>query len=374
MTESSSDIKETVFSDGSQYFTSLLQDIAAALTSIDLETYIFDLDSIGLRVVDQLLAAARRGVRVRLMLDGAGSSGWNSSTTEQLKQAGAQVRIFRPLPWNIRQWDWTLPQPSWLVQLQHLLASISRRNHRKICLIDGRLAWVGSFNISKYHLPKAQGGQGWRDTAVRLEGFNLDELQHAFDSAWFDDPAKVSRRIFSISNFRLNHIRRRILRRDLLTRISRCQSRIWITNAYFMPDAFFLSHLKKAARRGIDVRILLPGASDIFFMPWASALYYQPLLKAQVRIFEYTGSMLHAKIMILDDWMTVGSSNLDYRSFFQNLEVDIVLTLTSSRTTIQEQFLDDINHSQEIFLKDLPYRPWWKRLIGRLLLYVRRWL
>jgi cardiolipin synthase len=374
MTESFSDIKETVFSDGSQYFTSLLQDIAAASTSIDLETYIFDLDSVGRRVVDQLLAAGRRGVRVRLMLDGAGSSDWNSFATEQLRQADVQVRIFRPLPWNIRQWEWALPHLPWLTKFQHLLASMSRRNHRKICLIDGYLAWAGSFNISKYHLPKAQGGEGWRDTAVRLEGFNLDELQHAFDSAWFDDPAKVSRRIFSISHFRLNHIRRRKLRRDLLNRISRCHSRLWITNAYFVPDASFLRYLKRAARQGIDVRILLPGTSDIFFIPWASAVYYQDLLKSGVCIFEYTESVLHAKIMIIDDWITVGSSNLDYRSLFQNLEVDVVLTLPSSKDAIREQFLDDLSRSQEIFIRDYPRRPWWKRLIGRIALYLKRLL
>ena len=213
MTESFSNIKETVFSDASQYFKFLLQDIAEASTSIDLETYIFDLDSLGKQVADHLSAASSRGVKVKLMLDGVGSAYWSGSVTEQLKQAGVQVRIFRPLPWNIRQWDWTLPQHSWLIKLQHLLANMSRRNHRKICLVDGRIAWIGSFNISKYHLPKAQGGEGWRDTAIRLEGFALDELQHAFDSAWFDDSTRFPRRIFALSHFRLNHIRRRILRR-----------------------------------------------------------------------------------------------------------------------------------------------------------------
>lgn len=374
MMESFSDIKETVFSDGSKYFTSLLQDIEAASTSIDLETYTFELDSLGQQVADHLSAASRRGVKVKLMLDGVGSAYWSRSVSEQLKQAGVQVRIFRPLPWNIRQWDWTLPQPSWLVKLQHLLANMSRRNHRKICLLDGRIAWIGSFNICKCHLSKEQGGAGWRDTAIRLEGFALDELQHAFDSAWFDDSSRVPRKIFSLSHFRLNHIRRQKLRRDLLNRISRCNSRIWITNAYFVPDASFLRCLKKAAWHGVAAQILLPGTSDVFFMPWASAVFYRSLLKSGVRIFEYTGSMLHAKIMILDDWMTVGSSNLDYRSFFHNLEVDIVLSLPSSKTAIQEQFLDDINHSQEIFIKDLPHRLWWKQLIGRFLLHMKRWL
>jgi cardiolipin synthase A/B len=374
MTESFSDIKETVISDGSQYFNSLLEDLAQATISIDLETYIFNPDVVGLRVVDQLRAAGRRGVRVRLMLDGAGSADWNSSTTEQLRQADVQVRIFRPFPWNIRQWERALPNLSWLAKFRRLLTIMSRRNHRKLCLIDGRVAWVGSFNISKSHFPKAQGGEGWRDTAVRLEGFDLDELQHAFDSAWFDDTAKISRRVLSINHFRLNHIRRRKLRRDLLNRIYHCQSRLWITNAYFVPDASFLKYLKKAARRGIDVRILLPGTSDIFFMPWASAVYYQDLLKSGVRIFEYTQSVLHAKIMIIDDWITVGSSNLDYSSLFRNLEVDVVLSLPASKDAIREQFLDDISHSQEIFIRDYPRRPWWKRLIGRIALYLKRLL
>jgi cardiolipin synthase len=109
-------------------------------------------------------------------------------------------------------------------------------------------------------------------------------------------------------------------------------------------------------------------------MPWASAVYYQNLLKSGVRIFEYTPGILHAKIMIIDDWITVGSSNLDYRSLFRNLEVDVVLTLASSRDMIQKQFLDDINHSQEIFIEDYPRRPWWKRTIGRIALYLKRLL
>jgi cardiolipin synthase A/B len=374
MPKSSPNIKEAIFSEGSEYYRALLQDIAESSLSIDLETYIFEMDLMGRQVADKLMAASRRGVAVRLLLDGAGSADWSNAVNEQFQQAGIQVRIFRPLPWNISQWDRALPHLPWLAKLQRLLESMSRRNHRKICLIDGRLAWIGSFNICKCHLPKAQGGEGWRDTAVRLEGFSLDELQHAFNSAWFDDSLLFPRKIFSLNHFRLNHMRRRRLRRDLLNRISRCHFRIWITNAYFVPDDSFLRRLKRAAREGVDSRILLPATSDVFFIPWASAIFYRELIRSGLRIFEYKESMLHAKIMILDDWITVGSSNLDYRSFFQNLEADIVLSLPSSKNAITEQFLEDLKHSQEIFLKDLPKRPWWKQLIGRLLLYMKRWL
>ena len=368
------EIRETVFSEGSQYFRVLLQDMAQAKSNIDLEAYTFELDSLGQKVIDQLAAASRRGVNVRVMLDGAGSYISSSSIAGQLGNAGVQVRIFRALPWKIKQWEWSFPKLTWLLKLQQLLKGMSRRNHRKICLIDRRVAFVGSFNISKRHLPGDEGGEGWRDTAVRIEGLNLDNLHHAFDSAWFDDHSPISRRIFSMLHFRLNHIRRHKLRNDLLNHISQCHTRIWITNAYFVPNFSFLKHLKRAARRGIDIRILLPGTSDIFFIPLATAMFYQSMLKSGIRIFEYTQSVLHAKIIILDDWVTVGSSNLDHLSMFSNLEVDVVLNLPSSKAAIQEQFLTDLSHSQEVFIKDLPNRPWWKKVIGRFLLYLKRWL
>jgi cardiolipin synthase len=375
MSESlSSEIRETVFSEGSQYFRALLQDMAQAKSSIDLEAYTFELDSLGQKVIDQLAAASRRGVYVRVMLDGAGSYVWSSNIAGQLENAGVQVRIFRAIPWKIKQWEWSLPKLTGLLKLRQLLRGMNRRNHRKICLIDRRLAFVGSFNISKRHLPRDEGGESWRDTAVRLDGLNFDNLHHAFDTAWFDDCSPISRRIFSMHHFRLNHIRRRKLRNDLLNRISRCHSRIWITNAYFVPDLPFLKYLKRAARRGIDVRILLPGTSDIFFIPMATAMFYQSMLQSGMRIFEYAQSVLHAKIMILDDWVTVGSSNLDHLSLFSNLEIDVVLNLPSSKTSIQEQFLIDLTHSQEVFVKDLPNRPLWKKVIGRFLLYLKRWL
>jgi cardiolipin synthase A/B len=374
MSSSSSEIREIVFSQADEYFSALLQDIAQASSSINLETYIFDFDSLGKQVAEHLTAASRRGVTVRLMVDGVGSSSWDSRMTQQLEQAGIQVRIFRPLPWKISQWKWVRPHLSVMAKLQHLWGVIKRRNHRKICLIDGRIAWVGSFNVSMNHFPAAQGGKGWRDTAVRLEGINVDELQHAFNSAWVDDSSLFQRKIFSAPQFRFNYIRRRRLRRDLLLRIARCHSRIWITNAYFVPDFSLLRYLKKAGRNNVDVRLLLSGSSDMFFIPWAAAAFYRKLFLSGARIFEYKERILHAKVMIVDDWMTVGSTNLDYLSFLQNFEADVVLTLPESKIAIEEQFLDDISQSREIFMHDLNKSAWWKKLLGHLLLYLKRWL
>ena len=139
--------------------------------------------------------------------------------------AGVQVRIYNPLPWNIHHWEWAFPRLPWLAKLQHLAERMRRRNHRKICMIDNRVAWVGSFNISQSHLPEEQGGQNWRDTALRLEGLDMENLQHAFNSAWDNDRSLIPRRIFSPTNIRLNHMHRRKLRRDLLKRMAQSQTR-----------------------------------------------------------------------------------------------------------------------------------------------------
>jgi len=374
MQQQNEEIKEAVFAEANQYFATLMQDIEQAVAHIDLETYIFDLDPLGRKVVEHLAAASRRGVFVRLLLDGVGSSTASGELAQQLSIAGAQVRIYHPLPWNIRHWAWAVPRLPWLTKLQLLFTSMHSRNHRKICMIDDRVAWVGSFNISQSHLPREQGGQNWRDTALRLEGLDMENLRQAFNSAWDNDRSLIPRRIFSPTNIRLNHMHRRKLRRDLLKRMAQANSRIWITNAYFVPIASILRYLKKAARRGVDVRLLLPGISDIFFITWASAMFYRVLLKNGVRIYEYSGGVLHAKIMILDDWITIGSSNMDYLSFFRNLEADVVVALPETRKVLEDQFLHDLTQAEEITINDFPQYPWWKKLLGRLLLNIKRWL
>lgn len=374
MPPDSAAIKETVFADSNQYFAALMQDIDQAVSFIDLETYIFDLDQLGKEVARHLAAASRRGVVVRLLVDGVGSVASGSALARQLNVDGVKVRIFNPLPWNIHHWVWAVPHLPWLARLQHLLDGMYRRNHRKTCIIDRRIIWIGSFNISQSHLPQEQGGQNWRDTAVRLEGMDTENLQNAFNSTWENDRSLIPRQIFSASSIRLNHKHRRKLRMDTLRRMDRTSFRIWITNAYFVPSDLLLRYLKRAARRGVDVRILLPGTSDVFFMPLVSAMFYRNLLTAGVRIYEYEDGILHAKLMILDDWMTVGSTNIDYISLFRNLEVEAVVYLPETKKVLEDQFLHDLNRAEEIKIDDFPQYPWWKKLLGRLLLSLKRWL
>lgn len=375
-------LDETVYMNGSDYFHALINDIHQAKQQIDLETYIFNRDELGKRIVAALIAAAKRGVKIRVLVDGCGSPFWGNGLARQLERAGVETKVFHPFPWHFWNWSRSVVKLPFMLKFIYFFLKANSRNHRKVILIDQQIAYTGSINISKHHLSVADGGGGWRDTAVRIQQEQIDDFQQAFDSAW--DHFTVSERIRHIFAHikknpvvRLNYSRhrRRILYKHLLRRVRQCKARIWITNAYFVPDNFLLKHIKDAALRGVDVRILLPHKSDVFIMPWASSTFYQSLLKAGVKIYEYLPSILHAKTLILDDWMLVGSSNLNHRSLLHDLEADINITKPATKQKLIEQFQQDINASHEISLDNFfQQRPWHQRFIGRLFLYVKYWI
>ena len=374
--------QETVFTNGQEHFNTLLSDIAKAKHSIDLETYLFHNDTLGKRIALKLAEAAKRKVKVRVMVDGAGSPFWSANFARFLEAAGVKTKVFHPFPWQL--WDWSrsiVKLPS-LIKWIYLILKINFRNHRKVCIIDKEIAYIGSLNISKYHLSREEGGKGWRDTSVRLSGTDLKELTKAFDVAWYHRTIKERlREIFCQIRrdpiIRLNYTRhrRRILYKNLLRKMANCTRRIWITNAYFIPDNFLLKKLKDAARSGVDVRILLPRKSDVVIMPWVSSTFYYRLLRAGVKIFEYLPSMLHAKSLIIDDWMVIGSSNLNHRSLIHDLEADIHINSKKAKRILEQQFLQDLNNSREVSLNSWQtLRPRRQRLMGRLVLYIKYWI
>lgn len=374
--------QETVFTDGQKHFNSLLADIANAKYSIDLETYMFHNDTLGKRMAIQLSGAAKRGVKVRIMVDGAGSPSWSANFAYFLEEAGAKTKVFHPFPWQLWNWSRSIIKLPFLLKWIYLILKINFRNHRKVCIIDRRISYVGSLNICKHHLSKAESGDAWRDTSVRISGIYLPELGKAFEAAWYHRTIKerlreIFRQVRKDPLIRLNYTRhrRRILYKNLLRKMAQCKSRIWITNAYFVPDNFLLKRLKDAAHVGVDVRILLPRKSDVVMMPWASSTFYNSLLKAKVRIFEYLPSMLHAKSLILDDWMLIGSSNLNHRSLLHDLEADINISSEEAKKILERQFLEDLKNSREISLDSWQtLRPRRQLIIGRLLLYMKYWI
>ncbi len=374
-------LDELLFLDGDSYFAAVLQDIAQAQTRIDVETYIFKDDALGQRIQQALAAAAARGVSVRILVDGAGTPGWGSMYTGKFKSKNMEVRIFHPFLWRFWQWRRSIKKFPFLLDILYYFLRYNSRNHRKTLLIDNKILYVGSANIDICHLGIMHSGRNWRDTMVRLIGVNIADAESAFEAAWdHTTPQERIQRMFAHVNtraiVRLNNTRhqRRVLYKYLLLRLSRCKQRVWITNAYFVPDNFLLKSLTDLASSGVDVRILLPQKSDIFIMTWAAAAFYQRLLKAGVRIFEYLPSMLHAKSLILDNWFIVGSSNLNHRSLLHDLEIDVSIQLPESKQRLEQQFLVDLSNSKEITWETWQKRSFTQRFFGRVVLYLKYWI
>ncbi len=385
-------LSEVIYTDAESYYNGLLRDIRQAKSSIFLETFIFANDETGQQFAHALAEAAERGVIVRVLVDGAGSFiTWGGEIKDILEKSGAETRVFHPFPWHFEGKNQDRGLTPFIMKYMHLSLIFNARNHRKTCIIDNRIAHVGSLNISHCHTGSPP-GLGWRDTAVRLEKINIETLIDACEQAW------AQRRFYApLSRFvkkncgqktkealprdynpiiRLNHTwkLRRKLFKGLLRNLSRSKKRLWIISAYFVPDNMIIKRLIKAAERGVDVRILVPQVSDVLPMGWISASFFPMLLKHNIKIYEYQASMMHAKTIIIDDWFIVGSSNLNHRSIFHDLEIDIQLQSEEAKKTIVEQFEKDLQQSHQIFPHDFSKKPVLTRLLGSFLCTFKHWL
>lgn len=374
-------LKETILINGA-YFRALLNDIDSSKTSIDLSTYIFNTDILGFQVAQALANAARRGVKVRLLIDGIGARFTSNKLTKLMEQAGVIVRIYHPLPWRIWQVSQAAHVPdSFISKIFYLFTKMNSRNHRKLCVIDHAIIYISSANIDKSHLQKEDHGDGWRDTSVRITGVDTSYLEYAYERAWqrFSIGERLAMRFRnngtpSVFHFNFTRGQRRRIYKQLLLRIAQSQKRIWITNAYFVPDSYLQQALIDASKRNVDVRILLPGTSDVLISSLVTTTFYAPLLKEGVSIYEYLRSVLHAKILIIDDWFSIGSSNLNTRSMKHDLEADVTIQTSEGKKLLEQQFLIDLKESQRIDLTYLKKYSTLKSFFGRLLLFMRNWI
>lgn len=358
------------------YFSRLINDIDHAKKNIALETYILEADKTGNAIIAALCRAADRDLNVRLIIDGIGSSTLNNSALEKLQQHHVMVKIYHPMPWRFWQWGLATNRENIFNKLVYLMSKINRRNHRKICIIDQNIHWLGSFNLSSVHLTSDQGGDNWRDSAIRLSTQHKDAI-NAFNKIWLNKHFSVRRTSRDTPFFfRLNNSRfkRRRLYRDLINKVLQARSKIFITTPYFIPEAKLLRQLKQAALRGVDVKILLPAVSDVFFMPWASSIFYSELIQSGVKIFEYNKGVLHAKTLTIDNWAMLGSSNMNSRSIIHDLEIDYELQNQETIDQLKKQFLNDLNDSTPININNIRKRNPIIKLLGHLTLYLRYWL
>ena len=341
-------ITEQLFDGGDNFFRHLLKDFAEAQHSIDIEVYIFQLDSLGDQVLDALLAAIRRGVKVRLLMDGIGSWLHANTISKRLEQAGAVVRIYHPLPWQLTHYRRALRRGGPVDKALYFLRKMNRRDHRKMIVIDGTILWSGSLNIAAVHLSHERGGANWHDYGLRLTGTLAAELQNDFAALW--ERRKFSPVKHPIRRYWHNLTRwsRRRKNLQLVNRIRRARQRVWVMSAYFAPSARVVRALKSSARRGIDVRILVPARSDIHFFPLLTATYYKDLLNAGVRVFEYLPEVLHAKLLIIDEQHILGSTNFNHRSYLHDLELDLFLQLDESKAQLRAWFERDMEYAREV--------------------------
>lgn len=348
-----------LYTEGDDLYAAMTASMAAAKTSIRFEMYIFADDEIGRQFADVMVERAAAGVDVWLIIDSAGSLFWASNKLERyLRKNKVQVRWFH-------RWSWRSPY------------RYNRRNHRKLLVVDEQEVYLGGFNIHRENSRKLIGDARWRDTQVKLYGVYAEEVARLFDIFWQGKRRWIASREPRVNSLVPNHTYAwRAALRSLYAQVIRGAGKsVYLTTPYFVPDIRLQHDLMAAARRGIDVRILLPRKSDVWITKWAAWAAYTDLLNAGVRIYEYLPRVLHAKIAVVDGtWAILGTANLDYRSFFVNYELNVISRDLMMCEEIQAQFLTDLEESEEIIMKAWSGRPLIRHVAELVGWIARRWL
>lgn len=357
--------------DGEQAFPAMLEAIRGARSTICLETYILRSDSTGERFADALIERARAGVEVNLLYDAWGSA-VSREYLRRLRNAGVRTLAYHPVVFDGRV--------GWMIN------RLIRRNHRKTLVVDQWIGFTGGLNLADDYAPSSDGGKGWRDTHVRLEGPAVAELSRHFLDVWRrEGGAALSEARYHVdlspSDPLVRIVRngarldRKRIRDAYLNAIHGARERIRITNSYFIPTSRVFRALKGAARRGVRVELILAGTTDVPSTRWAAQSYYGPLLKAGVRIFEWHGRVLHAKTAVVDGIEgTVGSTNLDTLSLRYNLEINLAFRDEAFAADLERMFEEDLEFCVEIHPDDWRQRPWLHRLVSWFVSLFRRWL
>jgi cardiolipin synthase len=349
--------------DGPSTYRAMLAAIAAARDHVNMETYIFDDDEVGQRFAEAIIAKQQQGVQVNLIRDSLGTLGTPAAFFERLAASGIRVLQFNPVNPLMARKDWALNQ----------------RDHRKLLIVDGRIAFLGGINVSGVYSGgsfsqasrvRPGGGPAWRDTDLQLQGPVVAELQKLFLATWaaqhggelaaknyFPPPERAGRQVVRAIGSSPEEPYS-LIYATLLSAIGSAETSVHLTNAYFAPDPQLLAALEAAAGRGVDVRLILPSQTDSWLVWHAGRGYYDQLLRAGVRIHERRGVILHSKTALIDGvWSTVGSTNLDWRSFLHNHELNAVVLGREFGQQVQAMFDKDLAASDAITLEQWRQRP-----------------
>ena len=362
-----SDNKLVLLQDGPATYRAMFAAIRQAKDHINLETYIFEDDDIGKQFADLLLQRQAAGVQVNLIYDSVGCLNTPKAFFERLADGGIKVVEFNPInPLSGKKKKWLL----------------NNRDHRKLLVVDGRIAFLGGINISSSYssspfsksnkksgaTPKIVKNIGWRDTHLQIEGPVVTEFQKLFLETWKKQNGpplakknylpnldkqgdEMVRALASASDDPHSHIYL-----TLLSAINHAEQRVYLTNAYFAPDPQLVKSLTSAARRGVDVKLILPSHTDSWAVFHAGRSHYSKLLHAGVKIYERRGAVMHSKTASIDGvWSTIGSTNLDWRSFLHNDELNATILGRDFARQMEAMFAQDLAESEAIDLNR------WKR-------------
>ena len=332
--------------DARENYPAWIDRLESAVKTIHIEMYIFLDDETGTRFAEVLMEKARRGVRVRILYDWVGCFKTSEAFWLKLRNAGAEVRHFNPIRWD---------NPiGWL-----------SRDHRKVIVVDGRTAFVTGLCIGRmWEGYPDKGIAPWRDTGIEICGPGVADVENAFSEIWavagtpllpeeIPDREKMEaegdinlRVIATVPNaaglYRVDNLVAALARKSL-----------WLSDAYFVGISSYIQALRSAAMDGVDVRLLVPGATDLPVLRAISRSGYEPLLQAGIRVFEWNGPMMHAKTAVADGtWARVGSTNLNIASWIGNYELDIAVEDTGFAGAMEEMFLSDLENSTEIVLSN----------------------
>ncbi len=335
---------------GEAFFPAVFEAIRAARHEVLVETFILFEDKVGLALHEALCAAARRGVRVDLLIDGFGSPDLSEHFIHALAEAGVHLRTFDPgKPWF------------------GMRMNVLRRMHRKIVVVDGEQAFIGGINYSADHLADF-GPEAKQDYAVALRGPVVDEIRRfalrAIRSARPEPPRAPApagpAQAMLVTRDNVRH--RNDIERHYRIAIRAARKRVLIANAYFFPGWRMLHELRRAARRGVDVQLILQGQPDVPLARKAASLLYEHLIADGVTIHEYCERPLHGKVAVVDDdWATVGSSNLDPLSLSLNLEANVILRDAGFADHLAgrlQHLIDHACHRVEVPRGTAGWRPW----------------